>query len=66
MRRKTIKIGDSVYFGLGYGIVTQRKNPTGHKYQYTIKLIKAHEHDDRGCEGKEYTTYYCVLDTERR
>ena len=56
---RTIKIGDEVYFGLGWGIVTERSRPDGFKYKYTIRLEMLHD-PELGKQGKEYQTYYCI------
>ncbi len=56
---RTIKIGDEVYFGLGWGIVTDRSRPDGFKYKYTIRLEMPHD-PELGKQGKEYETYYCM------
>jgi hypothetical protein len=56
---RTIKVGDQVYFGLGWGIVTDRSKPTGFKYKYTIRLEQLNDREV-GKQGKEYETYYCI------
>jgi hypothetical protein len=56
---KAIKVGDEVYFGLGWGIVTERRRPDGFKYRYTVRLEQLNDREV-GKQGKEYETYYCI------
>ena len=70
MRRKTIKIGDKVSFGRGWGtVIDKRKLPYANEYD--IKLTLGYQIvtengwiDDQSKVGTVYTTQYAELDND--
>jgi hypothetical protein len=70
MNKKTIKIGDKVTFGQGWGTVIDKRK-TAFAHEYDIKLTLASylvtENgyiDDQSKVGTIYTTQYAELDND--
>ena len=70
MSKKTIKIGDNVSFGQGWGIVIDKRK-TAFAHEYDIELTLAYQIvtengyiDDQSKIGTIYTTQYAKLDND--
>ena len=60
---RKIKIGDKVYFGQGWGVVTEITRPEGFKYLYTVRLLLP-SNEEESKVNKEYLTYYVEKDNK--
>ena len=70
MSKKTIKIGDKVSFGQGWGIVIDKRQ-LAYAHEYDIELTLGYQIvtengwiDDQSKVGTVYTTQYAELDND--